>query len=99
MFFAVRDYLGVSSEHLPESRKFQEGGEIWLTRPLYDFLLLAAARETIFLLELSHLLQLGVELPVRRTTRAIIQSTVSLTHQQEDLVISSLIVPPHIHNI
>ena len=35
---------------------------------------MAAARETIYLLELSHILQLGLELPVRRATEIVMQA-------------------------
>ena len=50
--------------------KCQTGGEMWLRRPLEgeEELLLAAALETVYLLELSHILQVGLELPVKRAT-------------------------------
>ena len=55
LFSAVRDYLGVTNDHLPGG--FQAGGgEFWLSRPLGDYFLMAAARETMYLLELSHIL-------------------------------------------
>ena len=43
---------------------------MWLRRPLEgeEELLLAAALETVYLLELSHILQVGLELPVKRAT-------------------------------
>ena len=57
---------------------------------------MAAARETLYLLELSHILQVGLELSVRRATEIIMQDTVSLTDQEET---QQIIVPADIENI
>lgn len=64
-----------------------------MRRPLVDYFLLAAARETIYLLELSRILQVGLEEPVRRATQAIMQSSLTLTDQETQQVIPSPIVP------
>ena len=89
----VRDYLGVRAEHLFIPGKSDIGGETWLARPLEreEELLMAAARETMYLLELCHILQVGLELPVRRATQAIMQA-------EDPEVISAHIVTPAIKN-
>ena len=55
---------------------------MWLTRPLEreEELLMAAARETIYLLELSNILRVGLELPVRTLTEIIME--ISLDEEQ-----------------
>ena len=94
---AVRDYLGVRTEHLNIPGKSDTGGEKWLRRPLEgeEELLLAAGRETMYLLELSHILQVGLELPVRRVTEIIMQTAV----EEESQPISSHIVPQAMNNL
>ena len=87
LYFAVRDYLGVTREHLHDPRMFQAGEEFWLIRPLWDYQLLAAARDSIYLLELNHILQVGLEEPVRRATRDVMESTVNLTDQENEEII------------
>ena len=63
-------------------------------------LLLAAALETVYLLELSHILQVGLDLSVRRATQAIMENTLSLTDQEETLQINpSPIVSAVMENI
>ena len=74
LFSAVRDYLGVSKLHLP-GRGEVPPGQSWLTRPLGEDQLLAAARETIFLLELRRLLQTGLDWQVRRATQVVLKSS------------------------
>ena len=74
LFSAVRDYLGVSKLHLP-GRSEVPPGQSWLTRPLGEDQLLAAARETIFLLELRRLLQTGLDWQVRRATQVVLKSS------------------------
>ena len=96
LFYAVRDYLGVTSENFHDLRRCEAGGEFWLSRPLDDYFLLAAAQESIYLLELSHILQVGLELSVRRATEIIMRDTVSLTDQEET---QQIIVPAEMENI
>ena len=74
---------------------------MWLARPLLDFSLLAAARDTIFLLELSHILQWGLEEPVRRASQAVLQSisSLNLSDQEAGQLIPSPIVPAVMENI
>ena len=49
----------------------------------------------MYLLELSHILQVGLELPVRRVTEIIMQTAV----EEESQPISSHIVPQAMNNL
>ena len=71
---------------------------MWLRRPLEgeEELLLAAARETIYLLELSRILQLGLELPVRRATEIVMQAALE---EEEPQAFSDHIVSPAMKNL
>ena len=82
----VRDYLGVRAEHLFIPGKSDIGGETWLSRPLEreEELLMAAARETMYLLELCHILQVGLELPVRKATQALMQTSLSCSAEDPE---------------
>ena len=59
---------------------------------------MAAARETLYLLELSHILQVGLELPVRKATQAVMQTSLSSSAEDSE-EISGHIVPQSFKNL
>jgi len=76
---AVRDYLGISCEHIYVPRlgaaaDLRLDTAHWLTRPLSQAQLLDAARNCIYLLPLSEILLKAVELPLIRATDALLAS-------------------------
>ena len=59
---------------------------------------MAAARETIYLLELSHILQVGLELPVMRATQALMETSLSSSAEVSEGT-SRHIVPQSFKNL
>ena len=71
LYSAVRDYLGVTADHLNISRRGS---------PLQgNDLLMSAARDSMYLLELKRFLQHGLQLPVRRATKIAMEARVVLS--------------------
>ena len=90
----------MKAEHLYIPGRSDIGGERWLARPLEreEELLMAAARETIYLVELSHILQVGLELPVRKATKALMQTSLSSSAEDPE-GFSGHIVPQSFKNL
>ena len=70
----MRDYLGVVANHLHIPRKFQSEPK----EPEGEELLMAVARDSMYLLELANILKTGLDHATRRVTQSIMESTISL---------------------
>jgi len=73
LHWTVRDYLGVTLEHLhrPGHRGSYSGSD-WESRPLQPGPALAAARDVLYLLPLQELLERATQLPQERFTQALL---------------------------
>ena len=78
-FSAVRDYLGVTSKYLHIPKKFQSLRDTVLEG---EELLMAASRDSMYLLELANILRTGLDEAVKRATQCIMESTSSLDEEQ-----------------
>ena len=65
----MRDYLGVGPDHLHIPRKFQSK----LVELEGEELLMAVARDSMYLLELANILRTGLEESVKRVTQTIMK--------------------------
>jgi len=92
LFSAVRDYLGVTANHLNISRRRSslQGTD----------LLMSAARDTMYLLELKRFLQYGLQLPVRRASKIAMEASVTLSDEEANLrLFNAHIVPNKMKNL
>ena len=94
LYSAVRDYLGVTADHLNISRRGS---------PLQgNYLLMSAARDSMYLLELKRFLQHGLQLPVRRATKIAMEARVVLSDKDRLLemrMYNAHIVPDEMKNL
>ena len=92
LYSAVRDYLGVTADHLNISRRGS---------PLQgNDLLMSAARDTMYLLELKRFLQHGLQLPVRRATKIAMEASVVLPDKEAKMrMYNAHIVPDEMKNL
>ena len=66
----MRDYLGVGPDHLHIPRKFQSKPDPELEG---EELLMAVARDSMYVLELANILRTGLEESVKRVTQTIMK--------------------------
>ena len=92
LFSAVRDYLGVLPDHLHIPRKFQSKPE----ELEGEELLMAAARDSMYLLELANILKTGLDSAAKRATECIMKS--SITQEASD-IFSTFTAPSNIPEI
>ena len=92
----MRDYLGVVPNHLHIPKEFQSKGETELEG---EELLMAVARDSMYLLQLASMLRTGLEHTVKRVTQSVMESTVSLDWEQNSDVLSTFTVPANISEI
>ena len=90
LFSAVRDYLGVLPNHLHIPRKFQSK----LVELEGEELLMAVARDSMYLLELANILKTGLDYAVKRATQCIMESIVSMEREQQVSDILSTFTAP-----
>ena len=89
----MRDYLGVVPNHLHIPKKFQSKGETELEGEL---LLMAVARDSMYLLQLANMIRTGLEHAARRVTQSVMKSTVSRVRDQTSDIFT---VPAYISEI
>ena len=92
LYSAVRDYLGVTADHLnlPGRGSPLQG----------NYLLMSAARDSMYLLELKRFLQHGLQLPVRRATKIAMEASVVLPDREAKIrMYNAHIVPDEMKNL
>jgi len=82
---AVKDYLGVPEEHLFSPRYSQSSlksdTSVWLARPLPHYLLVGAARNSMFLLSLANVIEKAIQMPMEMTIKELMMCSVKSTDE------------------